>query len=93
MIDRPDQELTLTLAGAEERKGRRGQRLEGALLGLDEMGPDLPAGRPMDPQPRDGPIPLPQMRIVRVEAVEAAAFERIALDVAATALLLAILLR
>jgi hypothetical protein len=55
------------LAGTKERKCGRRERLEGALLGLDEMGPDLSAGRAMDLEPCDGPIPVPQMRIVRVE--------------------------
>ena len=40
----------------------------------------------------DRAIPVPQNRILRVEAVEAAAFERIVFDVAAAALLLAVFL-
>jgi hypothetical protein len=43
--------------------------------------------------PRNGAIPVPQKRILRVEAVEAAAFERVVFDVAAAALLLTVFLR
>jgi hypothetical protein len=47
---------------------------------------------PVNTQPRDGAIPVPQKRILRVE-VEAAAFERVVFDVATAALLLAVFLR
>ena len=81
------------LAGAEERKRVAGERLQRRLLDLDEMRPDLATRRAVNAQPRDGPIPVAQERIVRVETVEAAALQRIALDVAAAALLLAVFLR
>jgi hypothetical protein len=44
-------------------------------------------------QARDGAIPVPEKRILRVEAVKGAALERVAFDVAAAALLFPILLR
>jgi hypothetical protein len=47
----------------------------------------------MDPQPRNGVIPVPQEGILRVEAIEPPTLERVAFDVAATALLLAVFLR
>ena len=80
-------------AGGENRKRRRRERLEGALLRLDEMGPDLAARGSVNPQPRDGAIPVLQKGILRGQAVEASPLERIVFDVAAAALLLAVLLR
>ena len=70
-----------------------GERLQRRLLDLDEVRPDLAARRAVNAQPRDGAIPVPQKRILRVEAVEAPALERVVFDVAAAALLLAVFLR
>ena len=81
------------LAGREERKGVAGERLQRALLDLDEMRPDLATRRAVNAEARDRPIPLAQERIVRLETLEAAAFQRVALDVAAAALLLTVFLR
>ena len=81
------------LAAGEERKRLAGQWVERRLLDLDKVRPDLATRGAVDAQPRDRAIPVPQKRILRVEAVEAAAFERIVFDVAATALLLAVFLR
>ena len=64
-----------------------------ALLGLDKVRPHLAAGGAMDAQPRNRAIPVPQKRILRVEAVEPSAFQGVAFDVAAAPLLLAIFLR
>ena len=63
------------------------------MLGFDEVGPHLAARRPVNPQPRDGAIPVPEKRILRVQTVEASPLERVALDVAAAAFLLPIFLR
>ena len=81
------------LASGEDRKGRRGERLQHALLGLDKVRPHLAAGRAMDAQPRNRAIPVPQKRILRLEAVEPAALQRVAFDVPAAPLLLPIFLR
>ena len=80
-------------AAGKDRERRGGERLQGALLGVDEVGPHLTAGRPVDAQPRDGAIPVPQKRILRVQTVEASALERVAFDVTAAAFLLAVFLR
>ena len=50
-----------------------GERLQRPLLDLDEVRPDLAPRRPVNAQPRDRAIPVPEKRILRVEAVEAAA--------------------
>jgi hypothetical protein len=71
------------LAAGEVRKGLGRERLQHRLFALDEMGPHLAACRAVDAQARDGPIPLPQERILRLEAVESAPLERVALDIAA----------
>ena len=81
------------LAAGEERKRLAGKRVERPLLDLDKVRPDLAPRGAVDAQPRDRAIPVPQKRILRVEAVEAAAFERIVFDVAAAALLLPVFLR
>ena len=81
------------LAGGEERKGGAGEGLQRALLDLDEVRPDLAAGRAVNAEARDRAIPLPQERIVRVEAVEASSLQRVVFDVAAAALLFAVFLR
>ena len=81
------------LAAGEERKRLGGERLQRPLLDLDEVRPDLAPRRAVNAQPRDRAIPVPQERILRVEAVEAAALQRVVFDVAATALLLAVFLR
>ena len=81
------------LAGGEERKRLAGERLQRPLLDLDEVRPHLAARRAVNAQPRDGAIPVPQKRILRVEAVEAAALQRVVFDVAAAALLLPVFLR
>ena len=47
----------------------------------------------MNPQTRDRAIPVPQTRFVGVETVEAPALQRVAFDVPAAALLLAVFLR
>lgn len=73
----------------EDREGGRGERLQRWLLALEKVGPDLAARRAVDPQARDRAIPLPQMRILRVETVEPAALWRVVLDVPAGALLFA----
>src|SRR5262245_15775169 len=80
------------LAAGEERKRLGRQRLERRLLDLDEVRPDLAARGAVNAQPRDRAIPVPQERILRVQAVKAPALERVVLDVAATALLLAVFL-
>ena len=67
------------LAAREERKRLDGERLQRPLLDLDEVRPDLATRRAVNAQPRDRAIPVPQERIVRVEAVEAAALQRVAL--------------
>ena len=61
------------LAGREERKRVDGERVQRALLDLDEMRPDLATRRAVNAEARDRPIPLPQERIVGVETVEASA--------------------
>ena len=81
------------LAGAEERKGVDGERLQRPLLDLDEVRPDLAARGAVNAEPRDRAIPVAQERIVGVETVEATTFQRIAFDVAAAALLFAVFLR
>ena len=63
-VDRP-------LARGEEGKRGRGEGLQRALLDLDEVRPHLAARRAVNAQARDGAIPVPQKRILRVEAVEA----------------------
>jgi hypothetical protein len=80
-------------AAGEERKHFAGKRAERLLLDLDKVRPDLAPRGAVDAQPRDCAIPVPQKRILRVEAFEAAAFERVVFDVAATALLLPVFLR
>src|SRR6266545_3586821 len=65
-VDRP-------IARGEERKRGTGERLQRGLLDLDEVRPDLAARRAMNAEASDGPIPLPQKRILRVEAVKRAA--------------------
>ena len=85
-VDRP-------LARGEERKGGAGEGLQRRLLDLDEVRPHLAAGRAVNAQARDGAIPVPQKRILRVEAVKRASLERVAFDVAAAALLLPVFLR
>ncbi len=64
-----------------------GERLQGRLLGLEEVRPDLAARGAVEPQTGDGAVPLAQVRMLRGEAVEPAALQRIVLDVAAAALL------
>jgi hypothetical protein len=81
-----------TLATGEARKRVDGEGLQRSLLDLDKMRPHLATRRPVNAQARDGAIPVPQKRILRIEAVEAAAFERIVFDVAAAALLLGVFL-
>ena len=81
------------LAAAEERKALGRERLQRRLLDLDEVRPHLAARRAVNAQPRDRAIPVPQKRILRVEAVEAPALQRVVFDVAAAALLLAVFLR
>ncbi len=85
-VDRP-------LAGGEERKRGAGERLQRRLLDLDEVRPHLAARRAVNAQARDGAIPVPQKRILRVEAVKRASLQRVAFDVAAAALLLPVFLR
>jgi hypothetical protein len=80
------------LTAAEERKALGREGLQRRLLDLDKVGPDLSAGRAVNAQPGDRPIPLPQEGVVRVEAVEAPAFQRVGFDIAATALLLPVFL-
>ena len=60
------------LAGGEERKRGAGEGLQRPLLDLDEVRPHLAARRAVNAQARDGAIPVPQKRILRVEAVERA---------------------
>src|SRR5688500_17346653 len=50
------------LATREIRKPLGCERLEGRLLDLEEVGPDLAARRPVNAEPRDGPIPVSQER-------------------------------
>ena len=64
-------------AAGEERKRLAGKRVERPLLDLDKVRPDLAPRGAVDAQPRDCAIPVPQKRILRAEAVEAAAFERV----------------
>jgi hypothetical protein len=80
------------LAGREEGKRVYGERLQGPLLDFDEVRPDLATRRAVNAKPGDRPIPVPQKRVVRIEAVKAAPLERIGLDVPAAALLLPIFL-
>jgi len=80
-------------AAGEERKRLAGKRVERPLIDLDKVRPDLAPRGAVDAQPRGRAIPVPQKRILRVEAVEAPAFERVVFDVAATALLLPVFLR
>ncbi len=81
------------LAAGEERKAVGRQRLQRWLLDLDEMRPDLAPRGPVNAESGNRPIPVPQERILRVEAVEAPALQRVGFDIAATPLLLPILLR
>ena len=81
------------LATREARKRLDGEGLQHPLLDLDKGRPDLASRGAVDAQPRDRAIPVPQKRILRVEAVKAAAFEGIVFDVAAAALLLTVFLR
>ena len=69
------------LAGREERKRLGGEGLQRPLLDLDEVRPHLAPRRPVNAQPRDRAIPVPQKRILRVETVEAPALQRVAFDV------------
>ena len=84
---------TVRSPAVKNGKAVAGERLERRLLDLDEVRPHLAARRAVNAQPRDGAIPVPQKRILRVEAVEASALERIVFDVAAAALLLPVFLR
>jgi len=81
------------LAAGEVRKRLDGEGLQRPLLDLDKVRPDLASRGAVDAQPRDRAIPVAQKRILRVEAVEATALERIVFDVATAALLLPVLLR
>src|SRR4029078_9914231 len=84
-VDRP-------LAAAEEGKGLTRERLQRRLLDFNEVRPHLAAGRTVNAQARDGAIPVPEERILRVEAVKRAALQRVIFDVAATALLFSVFL-
>src|SRR5712691_2059519 len=81
------------VAAGEERKRLAGERVERRLLDFDKVRPDLAPRGAVDAQPRDRAIPVPQKRILRVEAIEAAAFERVVFDEAAAAFLLPVFLR
>ena len=81
------------LASREVRKRVDGERLQRPLLDLDEVRPDLAPRGPVNPQSGDRAIPVPEERIVRVEAVEPPALQGVAFDVPAAALLLAVFLR
>ena len=81
------------LLRGEERKRGAGEGLQRGLLDLDEMRPHLAAGRAVNAQARDGAIPVPEKRILRVEAVKLTSLQRIVFDVATAALLFPILLR
>ena len=83
---------TVPLARREEWKRVGGQRVQRALLDLHKMRPDLATGRAVNAETRNRPIPLAQERIVGLETLEAAAFQRVALDVAAAALLFEVFL-
>jgi hypothetical protein len=76
------------LAAGEERKAVGRQRLQRWLLDLDEMRPDLAPRGPVNAEPGNRPIPVPQERILRVKAVEAPTLQRVGFDIAATPLLL-----
>jgi hypothetical protein len=77
----------------EEGEPLLGRGLKCQLIGFEKMGPDLLARRSMDSQSRDRAIPSTQELVLLVEAVESPALESVVLDVAAAALLLAVLLR
>ena len=81
------------LATAEERKALGREGLQRRLLDLEKVRPDLAPRRPVNAEPRDRAIPVPQERILRVETVEAPALQRVVFDVAATALLFPVFLR
>jgi hypothetical protein len=81
------------LAGREERKGGAGEGPQRLLLDLNEVRPDLAASRAVNAQAGDRAIPVPQKRILRVEAVKRASLERVAFHVATAALLLPVFLR
>ena len=81
------------LTGREVRKGVDREWLQRPLLDFDEVRPHLTPRGPVNPQTGDRAIPVPQERIVGVETVEAPALQRIAFDVPAAALLLAVFLR
>ena len=90
------------MAVAVDRARRRSRRrrtarprngLQRLLVGLQEVRPDLLARGAVDPEPRDGAVPAAQEGVLLLEALEPAALERVVLDVAAAALLLAVLPR
>src|SRR3989442_13972699 len=86
-------DMTIGMDGArarfEEGEGLGGQRRQGGLVGFEKVSPDLAARRAVDPQARDRPVPMPQVRVHLFETVESAALEGVVLDVPATSLLLA----
>ena len=79
-------------AGAEEGESLGGKRTESIALGFEEVGPDLFAGRAVDAQASDGPIPAPQVLVLVLETVEASSLEGVALDVTTASFLLAVFL-
>src|SRR5207302_1178974 len=66
--------------------------LQRRLLDLQEVGQDLAPGGAVDAELGYGPVPALQELVVLLQALEPAALERVALDVAAAALLDALLL-
>lgn len=49
---------------------RAGEGLQRVLLDLEEVRPHLAPGRAVNAQERDGAIPVPEKRILRVETVQ-----------------------
>src|SRR5262245_47813612 len=70
-------------AALEDRERLLGQWTERRLVGLEIMREHLAAGRPVDPDPRDRPVPVPEEGVLIGEAVEAAPLERVVLHIAA----------
>jgi hypothetical protein len=85
--------MNRSLTGAEERERFRSQRLQRRFFDLEKVGHNLAPGCTVNAQPGNGAVPAPEMFVMLAEAVEAATFEGVVLNVPTAALLLAVLLR
>src|SRR6266849_6279515 len=73
-------------AALEDGERLGGEGLERLLVGLLEVGEDLPPGGAVDAQPRDRAVPVAQMLVLLFERAKTAPLERVALDVPPAAL-------